>query len=276
MTYAEIKNLFNLKLDKEVNAYFSDTEIATILNSALYRLLEDRYRAFESSSRISQHLSPLTQVVYKQMVTFSPFIPNTEIGWVQDYTSFNVDSPEFPGWLYVLDLKLVIAKNFVDYNSSAVETTSSATQDKTTLTIPARKINIDSNYERDPYIKSNLGTGVSNEKLDDAQVNYQLVNNGIKLSFPNFNGQSPVNITDAQNDFFVWDSTDTRVSVVLTCIVKPTEFTSTNLNSTTQYTELTEAGQRDLVNYAIQITSEITREKDEYQYISSEIQKDLL
>ncbi len=277
MTYAEIKNLFNLKLDKEVNAYFSDTEIASILNSALYRLLEDRYRAFESSNRISEHLTGLTRIVYREVAGLVPFLENNGDQWQTDTTTQNLSVlSNFTGWLYVLDLKLSLTKKAVSYGTNAVASTSTLNTEKVTHTIPARKINLDANFERDPYLRSNLGSGVSNENLDDTQLYYQLVNGGIKFQFPDFNAATLLGTAGSTEKWFNWDIVTTSAFAVLTCIAKPTEFTVTNIVTNDEYTELTESGQRDLVNYAIQITSEITREKDEYQFITGEIQKDLL
>jgi len=270
MKYVEIRDLFNLKLDKEVNGYFSDSEIAIILNSALYRLLEDRYRAFESSNRIPEHISPLVTTQVKSVSPGKLFIENVGTGWA--HMNENSGAIDFEGWLYPLDLKIELRRASRDYNANAVDTVSTDPFDFLVRHIPCKKINIDSDFESDPYLHSNYGINIeTNQNFDELKLYYQIKDGGIRLTFnqpPGFDlnyyfyGHNSPALSDIQR-------------FILTCIAKPTEFNASNLVGTTDYVQLSEAGQRDLVNYAIQIASEITREKDEYQFITSEIQKDL-
>jgi hypothetical protein len=273
MTYAQILSLFNLKLDKETNAYFSNTEIATILNEALYRLLEDRYRAFESSNRIAEQISPLIKTVGKQLSYAIPFVANNSIGWESDWSQFNSDTSEweFTGWLHILNAKLTVRQADVTYSASAVETTSAVTTQANQFTTQVKKLNINAENLTDPYLEGSY-TDVGSHKLQDLKIFYKSLNKGILLCTRQTYG------TNQSEDFLgsVWANTSDTVTLSLTVIQKPIEFTDVLLEGAASYEQLNEPGIRDLVDYAIQVANEVTRDKEGYQFISSQIQKDLI
>lgn len=273
MTYADILSLFNLKLDKETNAYFSNAEIAQILNGALYRLLEDRYRAFESSTRISEHLSPLIIEVGRDVVPAIDLYPNETNGWSTAYTEFNSElTTEYTGWLYVLAAKIQLTQRNRTFSNTAVLQTSTNVTERNIKTVPMLKVDIGSERINDPYLEGGFPE-LGSHNLEDLRVYYQLRRGGIKIITREMFSTSGAHLYG-----ILGPDTNSQESarILLTVIQKPTEFTASLLTGSTQYTDLTEPGTRDLVEYAIQIASEVTREKDEYQFISSQIQKDLL
>lgn len=269
MTYAEILSTFNLKLDKEINAYFSNSEIATMLNEALYRLLDDRYRAFEASNRISEHISPLVVTVACDVAQGATFFPNNA-DTLFPIVPINVDNEyTYTGWLYPLDVRLQLTQMAITYSATAVETTSSTV--KNHRTIQLRKLNHHNDELNDPYLEGSFAQGAGAEKFENIKVFYKLISDGIQLVTRD-------RFSNASSDYegFLTANDEDSFSLTITCIRKPTEFTSALLEGTATYKELSPAGQRDLIDYAIQVSSEITREKEEYQYISSQIQKDLM
>ena len=275
MTYADILSLFNLKLDKETNAYFNTTEIAQILNGALYRLLEDRYRAFESSTRISEHLSNLVVDCQQNMNAGAELYINRGIDWQIPFTDANTDLTQtFPGWLYILSAKVVLIQKAQTFNdTSAVLTQSDVETEKRGITIPLIKLDIGAERINDPYLEGGFPTVTGSENANDFKLFYQIQRGGIKIKTReqfHFSNQELFGVLGPDQ------LNGESARVVLTVIQKPTEFNASLLAGTTTYNELTEPGIRDLIEYAIQIASEITREKEEYQFISSQIQKDLL
>ena len=273
MTYAEILSLFNLKLDKETNAYFSNTEIATILNEALYRLISDRYRAFESSNRISEQISPLITTVSRNMSYAVSFFPNNGTAWSQDWQIYNPDTAdwEYTGWVHILGAKIKVSQFDVTYSAAAVETTATASTDKNEFTTQLKKININSEFLSDPYLEGSFAE-IGSHKLENLKIFYKSLNKGIQVCTRQPYG------TNTSEDYhgLVWPNQADIVTLSLTVIQKPIEFTQALLGGTTSYEQLSESGIRDLVEYAIQVASEITRDKEEYQFISSQIQKDIM
>jgi len=276
MTYAEILANFNLKLDKETNAYFSNTEIATILNEALYRLIDDRYRAFEASNRISEQLAPLILTVEKQIMANAGLMTlqnGTSSGLIIPYnvTSSNFSLDEYTGWSYILAVKLRVLQADVTFSPSAVLTTSTQQTQKNVFTYHVKKIDIGSPHLSDPYLEGRFG-GVGSENLPHGKFFYQLENNLLGIITRQTYGSN----TAEDYKGMVWANDEDTVTMIVTMIRKPVKFTESLLATGNEYKDLTEAGARDLVDYAVQIANEITRDKEGYQFISSQLQKDIL
>ena len=272
MTYAEILANFNLKLDKETNAYFSNTEIATILNEALYRLIDDRYRAFEASNRISEQLAPLVLTVEKQLMANAGIVSlengtSSGLSIPFHFTSSNFSLDNYTGWSFILAVKLRVLQADVTFSNTAVLTTSTSQTHKNMFTYHVKKIDIGSPHLSDPYLEGRFG-GVGSEKLPQGKFFYQLENNLLSIVTRQSYG------SNSAEDYkgMVWaNDADT-----VTMIRKPVKFTEPLLATANEYKDLTEAGARDLVDYAVQIANEITRDKEGYQFISSQLQKDIL
>lgn len=273
MTYAEILSNFNLKLDKETNAYFNNLEIARLLNEALYRYIDDRYRAFESSNRISEQISPLVTrrgKTLNSMLTMVTIKNNTS-GWAPLTSTNNDLDVEFNEWLYVLGVTLTVNQQDRNIAANATDVIETGSTKRNVYKIHCRKLDIGASYLSDPYLEG-MAPGVGSHKLDQMKVYYQLFEDQIifrtREVFGANNSEDFLSIVNA-------DLGDTLM-VELTCIRRPKEFTSALLASTNEFKELSETGTRDLLDYAIQIANEITRDTEGYQYISSQIQKDIL
>ena len=141
------------------------------------------------------------------------------------------------------------------------------------FTTKLHKLNINAENLSDPYLRGRyVREGSTSGNLTDLKLFYRLINDGIEVVT-----QEPYGANTAEDyKGLTWANDSDDVLLLLTVIRKPIPFTSALLTGTTTHGDLTEAGQRDLVDYAIQIANEVTRDTEGYKFVSSQVQKDLL